>query len=181
MCSSVTWIAMTAWSTLVGMTMMGMSTVSMKFLLSTHLPLLWTHLLCTAKLRRTVHHQWIMSTQNPQRSVSGNILHSQSKRHGITATLHGTTSHWWRSAILSELLVLFTRLANSAVQGLLRLLEYYRLGQKRDHGRYHQISMLWDTVQMRTPTLLHNWERYVWQYLRGPTTSITAVGAVTNT
>jgi hypothetical protein len=35
-----------------------------------------------------------------------------------------------------------TRLANLAVQGLLRLLEYYRLGPKRDHGGSHQISMV---------------------------------------
>jgi hypothetical protein len=47
-----------------------------------------------------------------------------------------------RSAILSELLVLFTRLANLAVQRLLLLLEYYHLGPKRDHGGSHQISML---------------------------------------
>ncbi len=40
----------------------------------------------------------IMRTQNPRHSMSGNILHSQSKRHGITATLHGTTSHWWAVA-----------------------------------------------------------------------------------
>jgi hypothetical protein len=68
-----------------------------------------------------------------------------------------------QSAILLELSVLFTRLANLAVQGLLRSLEYYCLGQKRGHGGSHQISMLWDTVQTRTPTLLHNWQRYVWQ------------------
>ncbi len=36
-----------------------------------------------------------------------------------------------QSAILLELLVLFTRLANLGVQGLLRLLEYYRLGPKK--------------------------------------------------
>ncbi len=29
-----------------------------------------------------------------QHSVSGNILHSQSKRHGITGTSHGNNSHW---------------------------------------------------------------------------------------
>jgi hypothetical protein len=43
-----------------------------------------------------------------------------------------------------------------AVQGLLRLLEYYRLGKGRDHGGYHLISMLLGTAQTRTPTLLHN-------------------------
>ncbi len=40
MCGSVTRIAMTAWATLVCMTMMGTTTVSIKFLLLTHLPLL---------------------------------------------------------------------------------------------------------------------------------------------
>ncbi len=30
---------------------------------NTHVPLLSSHLLCTAKLRRTVHHQWLLSPQ----------------------------------------------------------------------------------------------------------------------
>ncbi len=34
----------------------------------------------------------------PTMFLSGNILHSQSKRHGITATSHDTTSHWWALA-----------------------------------------------------------------------------------
>ncbi len=78
-----------------------------------------------------------------------------------------------RSAILSELLVLFRRWASSAVQGLLRLLEFYCLVLGRDHGGSQRISMLWGTVQTRKPTLLQNWCRYVMHYLRGPTTSIT--------
>jgi hypothetical protein len=57
MCSLLTNTAMTAWEKLVCMMMTGMTTLSMKFLLSTHLPLLWIHLLCTAKLRWTFPHQ----------------------------------------------------------------------------------------------------------------------------
>ncbi len=91
-------LGVTAWATLVCTTKMGMTTVSIVFLLSTHLPLLWTHLLCTVNLRWTVHHPWIMSPHNLQCSVSGNVLHSQFKRHGITATSHGTASHWWAVA-----------------------------------------------------------------------------------
>jgi hypothetical protein len=56
MCSLLTNTATTAWVTLICIVMTGMTTVLMKFLLLTHLSLLWIHLLCTAKLRQTVNH-----------------------------------------------------------------------------------------------------------------------------
>jgi hypothetical protein len=71
--------------------------------------------------------------------MQGKDIAKKGAAPGAVVTVQCITA---QSAILSELSVLFTRLANLAVQGLLRLLEYYCLGPKRDHGGYHQISML---------------------------------------